>query len=142
MKNTLLLLKQVLITIGFIFMGVRCLTFFLVIVVFLYLTLKYRPYTRRSYSDLECFSLVVTMITIYLGVFFISDSTQFDEDYDRTTKYGWTGNKAARNFFFAVILISNCVFLVYWLYLTTKDFRAKLRNSHGIVYLTVCLCRN
>ena len=87
------------------------LIFFLIIMVSLYCTIKYRPYTRKTYLNLESFSLMVTLLTIYFGIFFISDATQFEEEDYRTTTYGWTGSSPARMFFFIVIVIANALFL-------------------------------
>ena len=111
------------------------------IVVSLYCTIKYRPYTRRAYSNLECLSLIVTLLTIYFGIFFISDATKFEES-DRTTKYGWTATYSARIFFFVVIIIANAVFLVYWVILIAIDLRSNLRAKHEHIYLSLCLCKN
>ena len=84
---------------------------------------------------------MVTLFTVYFGIFFVSDMTQF-EDETRVSQYGWSSSPEAKNFFFVLILFSNLVFIIYWLHLIIQEIRAKLRIEHEKLYLLICACRN
>ena len=43
------------------------------LIVFLALNLKMRPFTLNQLNDLETFSIITQIITLYCGLFFISD---------------------------------------------------------------------
>ena len=45
----------------------------MLVVVFLYLTLMKKPFSILALNDLETISLVTSMITIYCGIFYLSD---------------------------------------------------------------------
>jgi hypothetical protein len=45
------------------------------LIFFLVVTTKKKPFGNIALNDLEVYSLVASMITIYCGVFFISDTT-------------------------------------------------------------------
>jgi hypothetical protein len=56
---------------------------FLLIIVFLIINSKKKPFVNESLNDLETFSLAASMITIYCGIFYISDTKS--EITDSTT---------------------------------------------------------
>jgi hypothetical protein len=45
---------------------------------FLYFTSKKKPYSNVALNDLEVYSLIASMVTIYCGIFFISDVAASD----------------------------------------------------------------
>ena len=46
---------------------------FLLVIVFLIINLKLKPFTQVALNDLESMSLVASMITVYCGIFFMQD---------------------------------------------------------------------
>ena len=117
------------------------LIFFIIILVELLATIRFRPYSRQTFANLECVSLMVTLLTVYFGIFFVSDMTQF-EDETRVIQYGWSSSIPAKNFFFVLILFSNIGFIAYWLLLIIQEIRAKLRIEHEKLYFLICACKN
>ena len=51
---------------------------FMLLIVFLFLNLKKKPFASVALNDLETTSLITSMITIYCGIFYISDMSGFD----------------------------------------------------------------
>lgn len=48
---------------------------FLVLIIFLILNLKLKPFGTEALSDLETMSLITSNVTVYCGLFFINDTT-------------------------------------------------------------------
>jgi len=46
---------------------------FLLVIVFLIINMKLKPFTQVALNDLESMSLVASMITVYCGIFFMQD---------------------------------------------------------------------
>ena len=59
---------------------------FLLISVFLFVNLKKKPFTIIALNDLETISLATSMITIYCGIFFLSDVSE-EEALANKSKY-------------------------------------------------------
>ena len=48
---------------------------FMLLIVFLIVNSKKKPFVSLSLNDLETYSLASSMITIYFGIFYISDTS-------------------------------------------------------------------
>ncbi|CDW82066.1 UNKNOWN [Stylonychia lemnae] len=121
----------------------QALIVFLVFILFLIVNLKTKPFSTIALNDLETVSLVTSMVTIYCGLFFISNTKQSQIDLDPELS-----NKALQLSdnvllaLFAIILISNCIFFFYWLYKMLFEVRGKIMRSIPKLYLFLCSCNN
>ena len=71
----------------------QALVIFLVLIVFLILNLKIMPFTFQSLNDMEMLSLITCMLTIYWGLFFLSDMPEVYNSTDSTVKEADNGRK-------------------------------------------------
>ena len=102
----------------------------LTLILFTFLTLKLRPFDRSEFLELESLSLIITMITIYFGLFFISeglDSTTTEQSY--TVQTGVDLKQSTKLIFFILILLLNALFFIYWLIKMFKEFKSGFRTK-------------
>ena len=71
----------------------QALVVFLVLILFLILNLKFLPYSFKSLNDMELISIVTWMITIYWGIFFLSDMPNVYNSTDQSVKQEDNGRK-------------------------------------------------
>ena len=71
----------------------QALVIFLVLIIFLILNLKLRPFTFQALNDMEMMSLITWMLTIYCGLFFISDMPSVYNSTDSSVKEDDNGRK-------------------------------------------------
>ena len=71
----------------------QALVIFLVLIIFLILNLKLRPFTFQALNDMEMMSLITWMLTIYWGLFFISDMPSVYNSTDSSVKEDDNGRK-------------------------------------------------
>ena len=76
----------------------QALVVFLVLIIFLILNLKLMPYSFASLNDMELISIITWMITIYWGVFFLSDMPNVYNSSDQTVKEDDNGRKCKITF--------------------------------------------
>lgn len=103
---------------------VQALSVMLVIFIAFYLQHSCQPYNAQELNDLELMSIVTSGITIYSGLYFLSNSL----------------TNSAGLVFFALILASNCVFLAYWLYGISQAFMEKLAKRKPRLMRKLCPC--
>ncbi|CDW72107.1 UNKNOWN [Stylonychia lemnae] len=121
----------------------QALIVFIVLILFLILNLKAKPFSTVALNDLETVSLVTSMITIYCGLFFLSNTKQSQIDQDPELK-----DKAVQlsdNVLFGLFIIivsSNCIFFFYWLYKMLFEVKGKIMRSTPKLYLFFCSCSN
>ena len=77
----------------------------LILAVSLMVHSQLQPYYTRTLNSMETYSLIVAIITMYAGMFYVTGRW-----YDYMNKYG------LKWFFFFTIVIPNILFLAYWLY--------------------------
>ncbi|CDW74982.1 UNKNOWN [Stylonychia lemnae] len=96
----------------------------------------------HSLNDLESLSLVTSIITIFCGVFFILNRPQawISQNPDYSVGYLHLST-ASQNILFAVIIISNAFFFIYWTFKMYQELRAKIRERFTRLYLFFCLCQ-
>lgn len=105
------------------------------------LTIRKRPYSRVVFQDLETLSLIVTMITVYCGLYFISDNNITTEnEISDSYKLGVSLHANTKLFFFILIVVANLFFFIYWLLKILQEFRHKFRAKFETLYLFMCLC--
>ena len=71
----------------------QALVIFLVIIVFLILNMKLLPFKFKSLNDLEILSLMTWMVTIYCGLFYLSDIPEVYNSKDESVKEADNGRK-------------------------------------------------
>ena len=79
--------------------------------------MKRRPYNTKSLNDLDTISLVTSMTTVYCGIFFLADKP---EDWIKSNPDYSLGslslNQETVLALFCLIMISNIIFFLYWLF--------------------------
>ena len=71
----------------------QALVIFLVLIIFLILNIKLKPFTFQALNDMEMMSLITCMLTIYWGLFFISDMPSMYNSTDSSVKEDDNGRK-------------------------------------------------
>ena len=103
---------------------------------------KKKPFSTIALNDLETLSLITSMITIYCGLYYISD---MPADYVLSNPDA-TNVLTLSNFtklaFFGIIMSTNIFFLCYWCYKMYQEVKAKIRKTIPKIYLCLCLCMN
>lgn len=51
---------------------------FILVILFLYYNLTGEPFAQLVLNNLETLSLITSMVTIYCGIFYISDVSEYD----------------------------------------------------------------
>jgi len=95
--------------------------------------LKLRPFTLDVLNDLETISIITQIVTIYCGIFFISDvSTIIDNSGSITTTMkeliadsGILLNEAAKLALIVLMIVANFVFFIIW----ASKFYFEVRNQ-------------
>jgi hypothetical protein len=62
----------------------QALVIFLVLILFLILNIKLMPFTFQALNDMEMISIITSMLTIYCGLYFISDLPEVYNSTDST----------------------------------------------------------
>ena len=86
-------------------------------IAFLVANLKKKPYLSISLNDLETISLLTSTLSIYCGIFFITDIPSKDvPNLPMSVKSGITLSEPMRFVFFIVIMVANLTFFGYWFF--------------------------
>ncbi|CDW87056.1 UNKNOWN [Stylonychia lemnae] len=121
----------------------QALIVFIFLICFLILNLKTQPFSTVALNDLETVSLVTSMITIYCGLFFLSNTKQSQVEQDPELK-----NKAVQLSdnvllaLFVVIVLSNFSFFIYWSIKMLQEVKGKIMRNIPRLYLFFCACGN
>ena len=76
-----------------------------IVVVNLFLQIQFQPYFTTTLNKMENFSLLVAIVTIYTGMYYVTGR-----------HYTYMDNQGVSWFFLICILLPNVVFLLYWLH--------------------------
>jgi hypothetical protein len=110
-------------------------------IVFLIANLKKKPYLSMSLNDLETISLITSSLSIYCGIFFITDIPAKDvPNLPTSVKSGITLSEAMKFLFFVIILVANIAFFGYWFYKMMQEVRTTLITKLEKLYLYLFLC--
>ena len=71
----------------------QALVVFLVLILFLILNIKLLPFTFQSLNDMEMLSIMTLMLTIYCGLFYLSDNPEVYTSSDTSVKDADNGCK-------------------------------------------------
>jgi hypothetical protein len=114
---------------------------FILMIGFLIANLKKKPYVSIALNDLETFSLITSAVSIYCGIFFITDIPAKDlKQIPASVKGIVSLSEGMRLVFFFIIMLSNIVFFGYWLYKMLQEVKNTLVKKFEKVYLHVFLC--
>ena len=95
----------------------QALIVFMLMIIFLIANLKKKPYLAMSLNDLETISLITSTISIYCGIFFITDIPAKDvPNLPTSVKSGITLSESMKFLFFIIIMVANLAFFGYWFY--------------------------
>ncbi|CDW74791.1 UNKNOWN [Stylonychia lemnae] len=121
----------------------QALIVFVILIAFLLMSMKTKPYQSDALNDLEMMSLVTSMISVYCGLFFITNKPEQwikdNPDYSAGS-IALTGD--AKLFFLAIIIGANLIFILYWAIKMYAEVKAKFRKMMPKLYLMFCLCFN
>ena len=76
----------------------QALVVFILLIVFLILNISVLPFTFKSLNEMEILSIIIWMLTIYWGLFFLSDMPEVYNSTDTTVKEADNGRKLETNF--------------------------------------------
>ena len=71
----------------------QALVIFLVLIIFLILNITLVPYTFKSLNDMEMMSIITSMLTIYCGLFYLSDNPEVYNSSDSSVQEADNGCK-------------------------------------------------
>eukprot|EP00347_Sterkiella_histriomuscorum_P012942 403366626 len=98
---------------------------------------------RRALNNLESLSLIASMFTLYFGLFFLVDKPQSWVDSNPDYADGAVVlNSYVKKLFFALILLFNIGFFIYWCLTISIELHDKLILKYTKIYLCLCLCNN
>ena len=117
----------------------QALILFILVMVFISLTYKWKPYSTHNMNEIEAISLMTSILSIYCGLFFIAD---IDPSNQEPTESNIELTESSKMFFFVCILFSNFVFFAYWSVMMYKETVNQFRIRFQRVYLYLFLCGN
>jgi len=92
----------------------------MLLIVFLYLNTNWKPFVNRALNSLETLSLISSMVTIYCGLFFISDT---EEQHINISVSQLVLTENVKMLFFVVIVSVNVFFFFYWGYKMYQEMK-------------------
>ena len=117
---------------------VQAFALFLLLLIFLALTHRRRPFLTRRLNQMELLSLGASAVTVYAGFFFLSARPRDDPSYDINRDFVLP--PIARCLLFLQILFANLCFFVYWTSGVAASLRTKCRVKCPRLFLCCCLC--
>lgn len=84
------------------------------LIFFLLITLKKKPFSTKKLNDMELLSIVTSLISVYCALYFIQDVSESESEEKKDSDNSITLSEPAKLLFFMVILTSNMAFFVYW----------------------------
>ena len=107
------------------------------------INVRKHPFNSKSLNDLDTMSLVTSMITVYCGIFFLTDKPE--EWIKENPDYALGSlslNEETILAMFCLIIISNSFFFLYWIFQFFLLLRSKIRSEYQKLYVVLCLCNN
>jgi hypothetical protein len=87
-------------------------------------------------------SLITSMITIYCGLFYLSEIPEELMKKNPDVTNGLQISEDMKLVFFAGIILANLAFFMYWGYKMYQEVKSKIRNTLPKLYTCLCLCGN
>jgi hypothetical protein len=91
----------------------QALVLLVVLLLFLSANQSKRPFAVRKLNDIEGMSLITQVITMYCGVFFLSDKPLDAEGFDPNKDFNLP--EWGSFLFFMVISTCNIAFMIFWI---------------------------
>ena len=117
----------------------QALIIFILLIVFILLNIKLRPFAIVQLNDMENLSLVTSIVSIYCGIFYLSDQGSQGNSEEEEDLVLSTGSK---NILFLIIVLSNLLFFLYWSSKMFTELKNTIRIKFSSFYLYLCLCGN
>mmetsp|Transcript_17203 Transcript_17203/g.12286 ORF Transcript_17203/g.12286 Transcript_17203/m.12286 type:complete len:422 (+) Transcript_17203:512-1777(+) len=115
----------------------QALVVYMLLIIFLSVNTKKKPFVSLALNDLETYSLMSSMITIYCGLFFISD-TQGESSSEASSQL--VLSEQVKLVFFFVILLVNLIFFCYWLYKMYQEMKLVFMIKFSTLFAKFCIC--
>lgn len=116
---------------------------FLLLIIFIVINLKKQPFMTVVLNDLETLSLTVSMLTVYCGLFYLSNTPQkYIDDYPELSTTAMQLSNSTSMILFFIILMVNIIFFSYWMYYMFQEIKNKFRKKAEKLYLWLFLCGN
>ncbi len=124
---------------------VQSLVLLMILCLFLYATLKLKPFENRSATQLETVSLLALLTTVFCGIFYLSSRDnlygfQVGKDCKRIINLLDVLSNSNKWILFVAITGSNGAFFYLFFILFIKNIRKKLRASHSRCFYLFCVC--
>jgi hypothetical protein len=114
------------------------------LVLFLVLTARKRPFISEPLFDLEALSIATAIITVYCGLFYLTDSSRFGiSNFDKSSDVTFAMGKDSRTFLLSSIIGVNSIFFLYWLYRVFSEMdalRGLILKTFPDAYLMIFAC--
>ena len=110
----------------------QALVVFIVLIVFLILNIKLKPFAFEVLNEMEMLSIITSILTVYCGLYFLSDNPEVYNSSDDSVSSADNGlrlSTATKYILFLVILISNLVFFSYWAYKMLGEVKNLFRTK-------------
>lgn len=101
-----------------------------------------RPFINATLNELETLSLVTSMITVYCGLYYISDASKTKSEASDMNEKSVELSQGMKMFFFLVILLVNLLFLFTWIYSTFLVVQYNFMTKFPRIYMNLILCGN
>jgi hypothetical protein len=95
-----------------------------------------RPFITRQLNDTEDLSILAQLLTIYCGLFFEQIELEPDSTEDEKRIAEWT-----KMFLFAIIFVTNLIFLITWAINFCNAIREKVRETKWLYIILFLCCR-
>ncbi|TNV88103.1 hypothetical protein FGO68_gene7380 [Halteria grandinella] len=96
--------------------------------------LKYiQPYSKQYLNKLEIISTMSSAISVYFSIFFISGRSKASTSQTVISEQ-------SSLLMFMIIVLSQCLFFIYWIYSFITEFRITIRKKYPRLYTTFFLC--
>jgi len=107
------------------------------------LNYRIQPFSTLSLWRMENYALLATLITVYVGLYYtheIPDGLKQEEQYYKLSNQmiGLNFAEAWKWIFFAVILIVNLSFVIYWGFKAYEEVRLTLLQQYNKLYSLLC----
>lgn len=120
----------------------QALVVFIVLILFLILNIKLKPFTFEVLNDMEMMSIITSILTVYCGLFYLSDQSTSTTTSTARNLASDSSNDLnlsfeTRFFLFLIIIISNMLFFSYWAYKMVGEIKNQVRTKFKKVYLYI-----
>jgi hypothetical protein len=99
-----------------------------------------KPFMSRRLNQIEAVSIIALVISIYCGIFFVTDKDNNKTAKENNNDYALSDSE--KLILFLLFLFSNLTFLIYWGVSYCLEARKYFRLKFPKFYYIICLCGN